>query len=221
MGTLELAAVGLAGSGVGTALGIPMVWPRSHRSADVRLMGGWLLSGSGIVGLISARVMGLLPATTAVEHAINLLGFGTYPLLYLCIREPSSRTARVRDAWLWAPAAVYIAVLLLRNVLGTSTRVPFIWILPVLLGFTAMCVVAVFRRHDRHGGVVPARWLVAFLVVLNVAQVVRMLFGHVALVPAVVPFVMTCGFVMMVGLVMWRALELRPATAVVQERPRY
>jgi AraC-like DNA-binding protein len=209
MGTLELAVVGLAGSGFGTALGIPMVWPKRRRAPAIRLMGGWLLTASALVALISARLIGLLPATAAVEHTVNLLGFIAYPLLYLCLRQQSGRPTRVTEAWwLWLPAAVYLAVLVVRASLGTGTRVPFVWILPALLSFTALCAAALSRRGHQSGReIVPAVGIVLFLPVLNIAQIVRMLFGHTALVPALVPIVMTAGFVTIVGLVVWRALD--------------
>ena len=209
MGTFELAVVSLAGSGFGTALGIPMVWPKARRAPAIRLMGGWLLIASVLGALISARLIGLLPVTAAVEHAVNLLGFIAYPLLYLCLREHSGRPTRATDAWwLWLPAGVYLAVTAVRASLGGGTRVPFVWVLPALLAFTTLCVITVYRRHGRSSDdLVPAAGIVLFLVVLNTAQIIRMLFGHVALVPALVPFVMTAGFVTIVGLVVWRALD--------------
>jgi hypothetical protein len=217
MGTLELAVVGLAGSGIGTALGIPMVWPLRRRGIDVRLMGGWLLALSMLVALISARVIGLLPAVPGVDHAVNLVGLTAYPLLYLYVREQTGRGVRSRDGWwLWTPAAIYALALVARSALGVSTRVPFQWMLPVVLAFTVICVVAVVRRSgDRPTGVVPPEALVGFLVLMNVAQVVRMVFGDVALVPAVVPMVATAGFVALVGLVVWRAVDARPASDTV------
>ena len=72
MGAHELAFVGLAGSGVGTALGVPMIWPPSRRSLDVRLLGAALVLMSAIAALISARLAGLTPASPEVEHAINV-----------------------------------------------------------------------------------------------------------------------------------------------------
>jgi AraC-like DNA-binding protein len=226
MGTLELAAVGFAGSGVGTALAIPMVWPRTVRPADVRFMGGWLLAGSAVVALISARVVGLLPATVALEHTINLIGFCAYPLLYLCIRAQSPVVSRMRDSWwLWSPAALYLLVLLIRAGLGGSTRVAFVWILPVLLALTAACALAVWRQPSPCvTAIVPARFIVAFLAALNVAQIVRMEFGHIASVRPLVPLVMTGGFVVLVGLVLGRALDVRLRGEPAGERaesPKY
>jgi AraC-like DNA-binding protein len=213
MGTIELAAVGLAGSGVGTAMAIPMVWPGSPRPADVRFMGGWLLAGSAVVALISARLIGLVPVTAA-DHAINLLGFCAYPCLYLSFNtNTQAMTLRVRRTWwLFAPAGVYLAVVLIRGASGQSTRVPFGWILPVLLAWTSVCAVTAFRYPKRYQPtLVPMRFLVAFLFVLNIAQIVRMQFGHVEPVRALVPLVMTGGFVTLVGLLIWRALDRAPA----------
>jgi AraC-like DNA-binding protein len=223
MGTLELAVVGLAGSGVGTALGIPMVWPHARRATDVRLMGGWLLAGSIIAGLISARLLGLVPGSAPVEHAINLLGLGAFPLLYLYVCELSGRPVALRRAWwLWTPVAVYSLVLLIRGVFDVGTRVPFAWILPAALGYTALCTSVAFGRQHRHrAALVPARWTVGFLVALNTAQIVRMFFGHLALVPALVPLVMAAGFVGMVGLVVWHALESGSRADAGPAGPRY
>jgi AraC-like DNA-binding protein len=181
-------------------------------------MGGWLLTASALAGIISARLIGLLPTTAAVEHAVNLLGFSAYPLLYLCLREQSGRPTRFSEGWwLWLPASVYVAVLATRAALNTGTRVPFVWVLPALLAFTALCVVTVCRRDRRPSDdIVPAAGIVLFLLALNVAQIVRMLFGHVPLVPALVPIVMTGGFVAIVGLVVWRALNsVIPAHSIV------
>jgi AraC-like DNA-binding protein len=188
-------------------------------------MGGWLLAGSAIVALISARLLGLVPRSPAVGHAINLTGFVAYPLIYMCLRHLTGRAlAPGRIPWLWLPAAAYVVVVGVRSALNAPTAVEFEWILPVVLGFTVMSVASVVRpAPDAQAGLVSARWIVAFLVVLNVAQVVRMVLGHVALVPAIVPLVMTGGFVGMVGLVAWRALELRhaPGGRVTPSTPRY
>jgi AraC-like DNA-binding protein len=219
MGTMELAVVGLTGSGIGTALGVPMLWPRSPRPLAVRLMGGWLMALSAVAAIISARVIGLLPGNAAVEHAVNLLGFFAYPLLYLYLREQTRHTTQLRDAWwLWVPAGVYVAVLTTRSAFGVSTRVAFPWILPVLLTFTVLCA-SELRRGDGHRrGIVPASWAVAFLVLLNVAQIVRMLFGHVEPIRALVPLMATFGFVSLVALVMWRTVESRPAAMAAPTR---
>jgi AraC-like DNA-binding protein len=61
-------------------------------------------------------------------------------------------------------------------------------------------------RPTGAAGVFPAEWLVVFLVVLNVAQIVRMLFGHVVPVRAVVPVVITLELVIMVAVIARRAV---------------
>jgi AraC-like DNA-binding protein len=222
MGTMELAVVGLTGSGIGTALGVPLLWPRGGHSVALRLMGGWLLALSAVAAIISARVIGLLPPTAGVQHAINLLGFCAYPLLYLYVREQTGQTTRVRDAWwLWVPAIVYIVVLITRSAFGLNTGVPFPWILPVLLAFTALCASVLRHGNDQGSGIVPPAWAVVFLVLLNVAQIVRMLFGHIEPVRALVPLMATFGFVSLVALVMWRTVALRPAAAAAAPSRRY
>jgi len=223
MGTLELAVVGLAGSGIGTVLGVPMVWPASRRPRDVRLIGGALLGLAALAALVSGRVIGLLPATPGINHLVNLIGLGSYPLLYLYIREQSDRPMQVRDGWwLWLPAVVYAGALLARAALGVSTRVPFAWILPVLLAFTSLCVAAVLRqRRTKQELLVPAAWIVAFLVAMNAAQIARMLFGHVPLVPALIPLVVTGGFAALVAIVAWRVVEPQPAVERVMPDRRY
>jgi len=223
MGTLALAVVGLAGSGIGTVLGVPMVWPASRRSMEVRLMGGGLLGLAALAAIISGRVIGILPATVGVNHVVNLIGLASYPLLYLYIREQADRPIRLRDGWwLWLPAGIYAAALMVRGALGVSTRVPFEWMLPVLLAFTGLCVAAVVRqRGTRPALLVPGAWIVIFLVALNVAQIVRMLFGHVPLVPALIPLVVTGGFVALVGFVAWRVVERRTSVERTAPDRRY
>jgi AraC-like DNA-binding protein len=221
MGTFELAVVGLAGSGIGTALGLPMLWPDS-RTAGTRLMGAWLIAVSAVVAIISGRLLGFVPGNAAAEHAINLLGLGAYPLLYLYIRQ-QTRTAALpfRQAWLWLPAAIYLTALIGRAAAGVSTHVPFAWMLPALLAFTMWCASLLFRRDAVAGApVVPAEWVVAFLVLINAAQTIRMLFGHVPPIRALVPVVMTAEFVAVVALVAWRATRAVPASAAAGP-PRY
>lgn len=217
MGTLEFAVVGLAGSGIGAAMGLPMLWSGARHAAGARLLGGWLLAVSAIVALISARVMGLLPGAAPVEHAINLIGLMSFPFTFLYIRRQTHPAAPAgRQLWLWLPAVAYATVLITRAAVDTSTRVPFQWMLPVLLFFTAACARLVARRESpRDTGLIPSSWLVGFLVVLNAAQVVRMLFGHVPPVPALVPFVITVEFVMLVSLVALRATTARMGGEVV------
>jgi AraC-like DNA-binding protein len=151
-----------------------------------------------------------------VNHLVNLIGLSSYPLLYFYLCAETGRPARVRTHWwLWGPGVVYAAVLVGRTALGVGTRVPFAWMLPVLLAFTALCASLVIRRQAPPAPrFVRAEWIVLFLVVLNAAQVVRMVFGHVPLVPALIPTVVTGGFVALVALVVRRALEdgtTRPA----------
>lgn len=223
MGTMELAAIGLAGSGIGTVLGVPMVW-RAHRSAStLRLMGAWLLAVSAVAAIISARVIGWLPGNAVVEHSVNLLGLTTYPLLFLYIRQQTHPSSTLANAWrLWIPLVVYLAVMAVRGAIGTGTGVPFVWLLPILLAFTAACGWLVLRREQPHRtGLMPAEWLVGFLVLLNAAQIVRMLFGHIAPIPALVPFVITTGFLAVVGLLAWRAVTSTLSATGDAESPRY
>jgi AraC-like DNA-binding protein len=223
MGTLELAVVGLTGSGIGAAMAVPMVWPRRERRLGVRLMGGWLLALSAVAALISARVIGLLPGNAAVEHTINLLGFVAYPLFYLSVRQATQPVAGAKAVWwLWVPAVVYVVVLVARSAIDTNTRVPFAWILPFALGFTALCASLLLKgQAGRDAGIVPAAWMVAFLVLLNLAQIVRMLFGHVPPIRALVPLVATVGFTAIVALVVWRSADSGPRGAARVRARRY
>lgn len=225
MGTAELAVVGMAGSGLGTVMAVPMMWPRTDHPSSARLMGGWLIAVSALVFLISARLVGVLPATAAVDHTINLLGLSAYPLLYLYIREQTRHTAMPCRAavWLWLPMTVYLGVLFVRAALGARTDVPFAWLLPVLLLFTVACGHLVVTRHPPRGpALVPAEWIVGFLVALNAAQIARFLYGHIAPVPALVPLVLTIEFAVIVSVVFWRSVEARPAVAAPEPpAPRY
>ena len=222
MGTHELAFVGLAGSGLGTALGVPMVWPRSHRSLDARLLGGAILLMSAITALISARLAGFAPATTEVEHAINLLGLCAFPVLVLYTRHATDAPVNVRTAaWCLVPAGVYLVLIPARLALGADTRVPFAWMLPVVLGFTAVSAVTLWKRRDnRHSGLVPAEWVVAFVVMLNAAQIVRMTFGNVPLVRGVVPMVLSIGFLAATTFLVWRTVATASRGAT-RDVPRY
>jgi AraC-like DNA-binding protein len=226
MGTLQLAAVGLAGSAVGWALGAPMLWPASGRPSSVRLMGAWLTAASAIAALISSRLLGFTSSTVAVDHLVNFLGFAAYPLLYLWVRDQVGLPSRIaHNAWLWTPAAVYGCLTLARGAVGAPTRLPFVLILPVILGFTALCLLAVARdapsRQPSPRSIVSARVVVGFLVLLNVSQVARMLFGHLTTMHAAVPITMAAGFVGMVATVVWRALEVRSEQATDVAAARY
>lgn len=109
----------------------------------------------------------------------------------------------------------------IRSGIGGDTSVPFAWLLPVLLLFTGACAVLVVRRERAADDeIVPARWIIGALVVLNLAQVARMLFGNVAPVPAIVPVVITLEFVAMVGVVVWRSLHRPAIAAAVGGEPR-
>jgi AraC-like DNA-binding protein len=219
MGAHELAFVGLAGSGLGTALGVPMLWPRCP--LDVRLLGAAAVLMSAIAALISARLAGLAPASVEVEHTINLLGLGTFPVLVLYTRHAIDAAGTFRrTSWLWAPAAAYVVLLVTRSALGFDTRVPFAWLLPVVLGYTTISIAMLLTGADgRRPTIVPAEWVVAFVVMLNAAQVVRMEFGHVMLVRAVVPLVLSGGFLAMAAYAAWRTA--RGMTASSAGLPRY
>ena len=223
MGTLELATVSLAGSAVGLALGAPMIWPRRERPLTIRFLGGWLIGLAAIVAVISARVIGLVPPSAAVSHAVNLLGLCAYPLLYLYLRTDSPR--RVTRPWtLWLPVMIYGALAVARGVATGDSTVPFAWMLPILLVFTALCMAAAVARarsgaHDDE--FVPPMWIVAFLVVLNLAQVTRMFLAGVPLARPLVPLVITIGFLALVGRLAARAFDSRRPARLAPAAPRY
>ncbi len=214
MGAHELAFVALAGSGVGTALGLPMAWPRSDRPPDVRLLGTALLMMSAAAALISARLAGLAPATAATEHTINLLGLCAFPLLVTYARlAVGAPIATAHAAW-WLPALGYTMVLMARATIDTSTRVPFAWLAPIICGFTVAAGVTVWRHRDhRRSLVVPAQWVIAFVAVLNVAQLIRMEFGYIPIVRAVVPLVMSIGFLTLAAFAAWSTFARASASA--------
>ena len=215
MGAHELALMGLAGSSVGTALSVPMVWPRAERPLDVRLLGGALLLMSAVAALISARLAGLAPASAEVGHAINVLGLFTFPLLVLYTRHATgARVSRSDAAW-WTPAGAYAGLVAIR---GIEESVPFAWMLPVVCGFTAVSVATLWMRRDRRHTLIPAEAVVAFVVLLNAAQIVRMEFGHVPVVRALVPLVISAGFIAMAAFATWRAAAIRQEP---EAAPRY
>jgi AraC-like DNA-binding protein len=207
MGLQELAVVGLAGSGIGTVVGLPMAWPRGRHQSDVRLLGVALVLLSAIAGIISARAAGLVPTPGAAEHAVNLLGLAALPLIVLYTRETTNATPLFRGLpVLWLPAAAYLAYVVPRVAMGLDADVPFAWMLPVVIGFTLASGIHLWRRPAARPAVlVPPGWIVGYLAAVNVAQVVRMMFGHVEPVRAIVPLVMSSGFVAMVGFLAWRS----------------
>ena len=223
MGTLQLAIVGLAGALVGSALSAPMLWPIARRPTSVRLLGAWVIAVSTIAGLISSRLLGLVPPTDATNHAINLLGFGAYPLLYLWILEQTGRSISARARrWLWIPSGLYGCILIGRALFGLSTDVPFGVILPVILVFTLLCAVAAFReRTPAATSIIPARVVVGFLILLNASQVIRLLFGHLWFVPAAVPLTIAAGLFALCAAVVHRALGVDAGSGAEPATPRY
>ena len=221
MGTYELAFVALAGSGVGTALGLPMAWPRSTRPFDVRLLGSAVLLMSVIAALISARLAGLAPASAATEHSINLLGLCAFPMVVMYARYAvNAPIAAAHAAW-WLPAAVYAALIVARSVAGSGTRIAFAWLAPIACGYTIAAAMTLWRRRrQRRPVVVPAESVIVFVALVNVAQLVRMEFGHIASVRAVVPLVMSLGFAAMAAFAAWRAAAA-PAGAAAEPAARY
>jgi AraC-like DNA-binding protein len=226
MGLHELAVVGLTGSGLGAALGVPMVWPRSARSLDARLFGFALLLMSAIAALISARLAGLVPASAEVDHAVNLLGMcaGAFLVLYTRYATAAPVTRGITLSTL-LPAGVYLVVVIVRMLAGAGGPLPFAWVLPVVLGFTATCAATLWRYGgSRRSGLVPAEWLLAFVVALNVAQVVRMELGHIPLVRAIVPAMLAVGFLAATAYLAWRAVSppaSSPGSPDTIKPPRY
>jgi AraC-like DNA-binding protein len=227
MGTLALASVGLGGACVGAALGVPLLWPGADRRDDSRLIGTWFIALSVVVAVISGRVLGIVTDGAAAEHAINLAGLAAYSLLYVYLGRITGPEPSVRWPILpWLPAAAYVVVLAARASFDDATRVPFAWMLPLILAYTSACVVLVARptRAPRPAlnALVPARPLVTGLVLLNVAQIVRMSFGHLSPVRTMVPLVLTLEFIGFVALLAWRARQPLAVTAAAPSAaPRY
>jgi AraC-like DNA-binding protein len=203
-----------------------LLWPGAGRRGDTRLIGAWLVTASLMVVIISGRLLGFVPDGAAAEHAVNLAGLATYPFLFLYLQRITGRAETDGQSMLvWLPAFAYAAALGARAWLDESTRVPFGWLLPVLLAYTSACVLMVVRQpmadRRRADVLVPALPLLAAVVILNVAQVVRMTFAHAAPVRAIVPLVLTLEFVGLVALVAWRARALVPAPVPAPPAPRY
>jgi AraC-like DNA-binding protein len=183
-----------------------MVWPRTERPLDVRLLGGAFLLMSAVAALISARLAGLAPASAEVGHTINLLGLCTFPLLVLYTRHATGARVGRSDAGWWMPAGGYAGLIAWR---GIDEGVPFAWLLPVICGFTAVSIATLWTRRDRRRHtLIPAESVVAFVVLLNAAQIVRMEFGHVAVVRALVPLVISAGFIAMAAFATWRSASI-------------
>lgn len=211
MGAHELAFVGLAGSSVGTAIGLPMAWPRSDRARDVQVLGIALVVMSVIAGLISARLAGLAPSSAATQHAINLLGMTALPLLVIYARFARHASITAVQAWWLAPAASYAAIVMSRATQGLETEIPFSWIAPIVCSYTVAGAITVWRhRAHKRQVVVPPELVIGFMAALNVAQLVRMEFAHIAPVRALVPIVMSAGFAAMAAFAAWRATSSQP-----------
>jgi AraC-like DNA-binding protein len=132
----------------------------------------------------------------AIEHAINLLGLFGLPIVVLYARYASAAPITAAHAAWWLPAAGYVALIGARAVVDDTTRVPFAWLAPLVCGFTAAAALTLWRhRAHRREVVIPAESVVAFAALLNLAQLVRMEFGHIAIIRAIVPMVMSLGFV--------------------------
>jgi AraC-like DNA-binding protein len=106
---------------------------------------------------------------------------------------------------------------MVRAAVGADTRVPFQWLLPVMLAFTASCALAADWRRSRRSAIVPGAWIVVFFVILNSAQIVRMLFGRAPLIPALIPAVVTAGIAALAALIAWRAVDRSQS----EPAPRY
>ncbi|HEX5214276.1 MAG TPA: helix-turn-helix domain-containing protein [Vicinamibacterales bacterium] len=228
MGTLELATVGLAGSAVGLMLGVPLIWPLPKRTAAARYLGGALVGLAAIGAIISARLVGILPPTPIVNHAINLLGLSTYPLLYLYLRAAGSSPGRARRPWaLWLGAPAYLAMAVARQIATGEGAIPFSWMLPILVAFTALCTIAAVSSSGSGRAVasgsqlVPPLWLVAFLILLNAAQITRMLFASTPAIRAIVPVVVSVGFLALVARVASRAFGAGRDGLLAPAGPRY
>jgi AraC-like DNA-binding protein len=195
-----------------------MAWPRSGRPLDVRLLGFSVLLTSVAAALISARLAGLAPATAITEHTINLLGLCAFPIVVLYARYAAVAPVTTAQAAWWLPAAGYAAIVGVRAVVDDTTRVPFAWLAPLVCSFTMAAAFTLWLHRDQRRDVaIPAESLVAFVAVLNVAQLVRMEFGHIALVRAIVPIVMSLGFVAIAAFATWSTFA-KATTAQPYER---
>ena len=217
MGAHELAFVGLAGSSIGTVLGLPMLWPRADRARDVQLLGVSMVMMSIIAGLISARLAGLAPWSAATEVAINILGLSSTPMLVIYARYAAALPISRSQAWLWLPALGYATLVMMQIAAGAEPRLSFAWLAPFICGFTVLAAATLWRHgRERRPVLVPAEALVAFMGLVNIAQLVRMEFGYIAPVRALVPMVMSLGFAAIAGYAAWRATTrstVQPSTA--------
>jgi AraC-like DNA-binding protein len=212
MSTDELAVVGLVGSGMGAVLGAPLVWAGDPRRAEVRVLGAAVLAVAWLAALISARLAGLVPASAAVSHLVNGLGLVAFPLGVVYARLTSGSDRPFHPALALPLAAYGVAAAVRASVEGTSV-VPFAWLLPVAVAFTVVAAATVWRGRTAGDILVPPRWVVGFMALVNVAQIARMDLGHVPAARAVVPLVMVIGFAAMVAFVAWRQVALAAPAA--------
>lgn len=214
MGMHELAVAGLVGSGLGALLGAPLVWPRVDRRTDLTAFGAATVLLAFIAGLISARLAGLVPGSVWVSHAINLAGLAAFECALLYVRTASG-AARPAATRIMTPLVIYGCLAAISARLGHGSSVPFSWLLPLVLSYTATGMWLLRRRStsiDR--SFVPPEWVVGFMALVNVAQITRMDLAHVPQMRAVVPLVMLLGFAAIAVLVSFRvARTLAPVPA--------
>jgi AraC-like DNA-binding protein len=151
------------------------------------------------------------------------LGLCTFPVLVLYTWHATEAEVSVRNAWWWwMPAVAYAGLIAVRTAAGFDSRVPFVWMLPVVLGFTAVSVTILSRRAARRTAVVPAEWIVGYVLVINAAQIVRMEFGHVPVIRAVVPLAIAAGFLAIAAYAASRTVAAAASpTTRAGEAPRY
>lgn len=204
MSTSELAAVGLVGSGVGALLGTPLVWPGQPGRVDLRVLGAVLLAGAGLSGLISARLVGIVPGSDIVNHGVNALGLLAFSAAAGYVRLATGLSPLLPRGLVASPA-IYAALTVVRAATTGRSDVPFLCLVPLVVAFTVVSAMAVWRDHVVRDALVPPAWVVGFMATVNVAQFVRMGFGDAPAVRAAVPLAMAGGFMSMVTFVAWRA----------------
>lgn len=209
------AAAGLAGSTVGAAVAVPLLGPFEARSTRVRVLGGILLGLALFAGLISARVLGIVSDLPAIDHLVNLVGLLTAPLAVVYVAEEAELRRR---AWLWIPALAYLLGTLARVAFAADTGVPFIAILPVVLGFTALAIA--FRRscpraRSDAATLISRDAVIGCLIVMNAAQIARWLFRGSPGTRALLPLVVTA----LVIAVSWKLAQKLPGLTPLAAGP--
>lgn len=208
----QLWVFGMGGAVVGGALGAPLL--RSGVDRHRQWLGGLLVT-FGLLATLAATRHGRLatgPLDLAAAHLIDLLGLVAMPGL-VCWAAAVTGVHPLRHGGaglLWTPLGAYVLLVVGRE----GAPVPFAWLLPIAVGFTALAA-DVWVRARRVGlaagsAVRLVGGFVAMAATLNVAQAARAVWPDVVWLREAVPLTVLGGLLLFAAHAV-RALATDPA----------